>query len=81
MTANVFAALAGAGSLKFGTALDMASTPVKAEHPEAKAFSNKNREMPATGVPTDTSVSGGTAPVTILYRLVPISNNMAKMNK
>lgn len=48
---NVFEAFFGAGSLKFGIAFDMASTPVKAELPDEKALSNKNKEIPATGVP------------------------------
>ena len=43
--------LFGAGSLKFGIAFEIASTPVKAELPDANALSNKNKLIPATGVP------------------------------
>ena len=42
MIINVLAALLGAGSLKLGIAFDIASTPVKAELPEANAL-NKNK--------------------------------------
>ena len=52
------AALRGAGSLKFGMALEIASTPVKAELPDANALSSKNKEMPATGVPIGVCKSG-----------------------
>ena len=38
---NVFAAFLGAGSLKFGMAFEIASTPVKAELPEANALNKK----------------------------------------
>ncbi|MNE75992.1 hypothetical protein D3C80_1722000 [compost metagenome] len=51
MAASVLAALFGAGALKLGMALEMASTPVKAELPDENAFSSRNRLIPATGVP------------------------------
>jgi hypothetical protein len=63
---NVLAALFGAGSLKLGMALDMASTPVNAELPEANALKSINKLIPATGVPIGECNSGETSPVTIL---------------
>ena len=62
---NVFAALLGAGSLKLGIAFDIASTPVKAELPEANALNRRNKLIPATGVPIGLCNSGETPPVTI----------------
>ncbi len=50
--ASVLAAFRAGGFLKAGMALEMASTPVNAEHPEEKALSSKNSVMPATGVPS-----------------------------
>ncbi|MNO06536.1 hypothetical protein D3C81_2283460 [compost metagenome] len=51
MAANVLAALLGAGLLKLGMAFEIASTPVKAELPEAKARRSRNSVKPATGEP------------------------------
>ncbi|MNC68285.1 hypothetical protein D3C81_1804050 [compost metagenome] len=51
IAASVLEALTGAGSLKFGIALDIASTPVKAELPDANALRSRNSDNPATGVP------------------------------
>ncbi|MNJ63848.1 hypothetical protein D3C77_597730 [compost metagenome] len=65
IASSVFAALFGAGSLKFGMALEMASTPVKAELPEAKARRSRNSVMPATGVPTGTCKFGEAWPAAI----------------
>ena len=63
---SVLAALFGAGSLKFGMALDMASTPVNAELPEANALNKINKLIPATGVPKGVCNSGATPPVKML---------------
>ena len=41
LQAMFFAALFGAGSLKFGIAFEIASTPVKAELPDANALNSK----------------------------------------
>ena len=46
--ANVLAAFLRFGSLKFGTALLMASTPVREDEPAEKAFKNKIIVMPGT---------------------------------
>ena len=43
MIANVFAALRFLGSLKLGTALLMASTPVNEDEPAEKAFKNRGQ--------------------------------------
>ncbi|MNR62540.1 hypothetical protein D3C85_1845950 [compost metagenome] len=58
MAINVLEAFCGAGALKFGIALDIASTPVNAELPEEKALNKMNKEMPATGVPRGVCKSG-----------------------
>ena len=47
-------------------ALDIASTPVKAELPEANALKRINKLIPATGVPIGVCNSGETSPVRIL---------------
>ena len=65
MIINVLAALLGAGSLKLGIAFDIASTPVKAELPEANALNRINKLIPATGVPIGVCNSGETPPVRI----------------
>ena len=51
MIANVFAALRFLGSLKLGTALLMASTPVNEDEPAEKAFKNSNNDIPGTASP------------------------------
>ncbi|MMZ67538.1 hypothetical protein D1872_301300 [compost metagenome] len=51
IAASVLEALTGAGSLKLGIALDIASTPVSAELPDANARRSRNSVNPATGVP------------------------------
>ncbi|MNP20230.1 hypothetical protein D3C76_1127940 [compost metagenome] len=48
---NVLAAFCSAGALKFGIALDTASTPVRAEHPELKAFKRINKLILDTADP------------------------------
>ncbi len=63
---SVLAALFGAGFLKLGMALEIASTPVNAELPEANAFNKINRLIPATGVPIFGCSSAGTCPVATL---------------
>ena len=42
----MFDCIFGAGSLKLVTALEIASTPVKEEAPEEKAFNSKNNVTP-----------------------------------
>ncbi|MNY52388.1 hypothetical protein D3C86_1880540 [compost metagenome] len=81
MAASVLAALFGAGSLKLGMAFEMASTPVKAELPDAKARRRRNSEMPATGVPTGVCSPSGTCPVAIWNKPTPIMMNKARTNR
>ena len=51
MIAKVVEAFFSLGSLKFGTALLTASTPVSEEEPAEKARTNKTKLIPTTGVP------------------------------
>ncbi|MNZ90148.1 hypothetical protein D3C78_1091020 [compost metagenome] len=51
MTIKVLAAFFSAGALKFGMALDTASTPVSAEQPELKAFNSRNKLTLETAEP------------------------------
>ncbi|MNR57444.1 hypothetical protein D3C85_1782260 [compost metagenome] len=67
--------------MKLGIALDMASTPVSAELPEEKAFSSKNRLIPAIGVPIGVCKSAGTLPVRIRITPRPIRINKASTNR
>ena len=66
---------------KVRIAFEIASTPVKAELPDANALSNKNKLIPATGVPIGVCKVGDTCPVKILYIPTPININSAKTNK
>ena len=47
-------------------AFEIASTPVKAELPDANALNRINKLIPATGVPIGACKLGETPPVTIL---------------
>ncbi|MNI88921.1 hypothetical protein D3C73_1462620 [compost metagenome] len=81
MAASVLAALFGAGALKLGMALEMASTPVKAELPDENAFSSRNRLIPATGVPIGVWSSAGTSPDTTRNRPSPSIIKIARTNR
>ncbi|MNN69325.1 hypothetical protein D3C81_1851080 [compost metagenome] len=48
---RVLAAFFSAGALKFGMAFDTASTPVRAEQPELKALSKRNKLTFETAAP------------------------------
>ena len=50
VTINVFNSILRTGSLKFVTALDIASTPVKDDAPDENAFNSKNSVTPGTAV-------------------------------
>ena len=73
MAVMVFAAFFASGGLKAGTPLAMASTPVSATEPPAKALSS-NR-IPSASVPNGrASGSGGTgAAVPVTIRTAPIA--------
>ena len=77
---NVAAAFLALGFLKNGTALLIASTPVKEEEPEENARKIKAIETPGTTAPGNAVACNGTAPVTILYNPTTISNEITRIN-
>ena len=68
MIVKVAAAFFARGFLKNGTALLIASTPVKEEEPDEKARKIKATDTPGTTAPGSAVAFNGCAPVTILYK-------------
>ena len=64
MMTSVWRAFFHAGSLKAGTPLEMASTPVTAAPPEANALSTTKRPAPKSSVPGGRRVADLHAPST-----------------
>ena len=63
------------------TALEIASTPVKEEAPEEKAFNSKNNVTPGTAVPTVECICGCTSPIATRYVPTIINTINPIMNK
>lgn len=78
---NVLTAFLGPGSLKFVTALDIASTPVKDDAPDENAFYSKNSVTPGTAVPTVACICGSAWPVATFHTPTTIIIINPIMNK
>ena len=73
MTVSVLAAFFGSGGLKAGTPLAIASTPVSATDPPAKAFRSRNKLSVSVAPGTSASgwAIGWTVPVTMWMSPTP----------
>ena len=73
MAVIVFAAFFASGGLNAGTPFAIASTPVRATDPPAKAFSSSRN--PIASVPNGTASGSGGTPATlpVTMRMTPIA--------